>query len=197
MLKTKFEAFILKEQPNIELFKEEIDYANKQQLITEEMVVTEKNDASLFNTAYIERSNKETEEMLAEESADFFDQPINYLHKHKHEFIYIEANRFDIVSTDSLCIEVDDVFDTYEAMLGLKLQKKHEKAIKSFLTDELKGEVKFSLLFSQADGLWEFNFALNGVDGFQEEMTISEACKLVYLFLFKLVWTIEENMEKK
>lgn len=187
---------MLNEQPNIVLSKEEINYAKKQQLITEEMIVTEKNDASLFNDAYIERSNKETEELLAEESAEFLNQPINYLNTHKNEFIYIEASRFDIVSTDSLCLEVDDVFGTYEAMLGLKLQKKHEKTIKSFLTNELAGEAKFSLLFSQADGLWEFNFALNGVNGFHEEMTISEACKLVYLFLIKLIWAVEEKGNK-
>ncbi|MEH7392828.1 branched-chain amino acid aminotransferase [Bacillus sp. JJ1503] len=193
MLKSKFKEFMLKEQPNIVLFKEEIDYAKKQQLITEDLIVTEKNDASLFNEAYIERSNKETEELLAEESLDFFDQPLNYLHTHKNEFIYIESSRFNKVGTDSLCIEVDDVFSTYEAMLGLRLQKKYEKSIKNFLTNELKGEAKFSLLFSQADGLWDFNFALNGVEGFTEEMTIGEACKLIYLFLFKLLEAVENH----
>ncbi|WP_066288070.1 branched-chain amino acid aminotransferase [Bacillus sp. FJAT-29937] len=193
MLKSKFNAFLLQELPNVELFKEEIDYAKKQQLISEEMIISEKNDDFLFSDAYIERSNKETEELLAEESEEFLHTPIHYLEKHKQEFIYIETSRLNIVSTDSLCLEVDDVFGTYEVMLGLKLQKKHEKAIKSFLMNELKGDPKFSLLFSQADGLWDFNFALNGVEGFTEEMTIGEASKLVYLFLFKLLETVEEN----
>ncbi len=191
MLKSKLNAFLLQELPNVDLFKEEIDYAKKQQLISEEMIISEKHDFSLFSEAYIERSNKETEELLAEESGEFLHTPIHYLDKHKQEFIYIETSRFNIVGTDSLCLEVDDVFGTYEVMLGLKLQKKHEKSIKTFLSNELTGDAKFSLLFSQADGLWDFNFALNGVEGFTEDMTIGEACKLVYLFLFKLLEAVE------
>lgn len=193
MLKKKFEAFISSEQENAELFSEEIEYAKKQEINLEERMFIEKNDASLFSDIYIERSNKETEELIAEESAEFFEQPISYLLKHKHEFIYLESKRFSIVSIDSLCLEVDDVFGTYEAMLGLKLQKKHENTIKAFLNNELQGEGKYSLLFSQSDGLWDFNFALNDVAGFREEMSMGEACKLVYLFLFKLVETVEKN----
>ncbi|MBY0120437.1 branched-chain amino acid aminotransferase [Bacillus sp. S/N-304-OC-R1] len=164
-------------------------------MLSDEMKIIEKNDVSLFNDSYIERSSKETEELIAEESVQFFDQPISFLKKHKEQFIYIETSRFNIIGIDSLCLEVDDVFGTYEAMLGLRLQKKHEKTIKDFLEIELMDKNKSSLLFSQADGLWDFNFAINGIDGFQEEMTISEACRLVYLFLFKLIMTIEEKKQ--
>lgn len=192
MLKTKLKDFISNQQEII-LCKEEIAYANIHQMIEDENKIIEKNDASLFSNAYIERSNKETEELEGVESINFLNQPIDYLRKHKQEFIYIDSNRFNIIGMDSFCMEVDDVFGTYEAMLGLKLQKKHEKTIKNFLATELKGDTKFSLLFSQGDGLWDVNFAINGVEGFNENISIGEACKLVYLFLFKLVRTVEEN----
>lgn len=192
MLKAKLETFISNRE-RIELFPEEIDYAKKNQILGDEIKVIEKSDASLFNDAYIERSSKETEELVAEESVHFFDQPISFLQQHKEQFIYIETSRFNIIGIDSLCLEVDDVFGTYEAMLGLRLQKKHEKTIKDFLENELMDINKSSLLFSQSDGLWDFNFAINGIDGFHEDITIGEASKLVYLFLFKLLMTIEEK----
>ena len=98
-----------------------------------------------------------------------------------------------MVNAESICLEVDDVFGTFEVMLGLKLQKKYEKAIKSYLEDELIGDIKVSLLFSQNDGLWDFNFALNNIEGFNDELPIGEVLVLVYRFLFKLAETIEEN----
>ncbi|KAB2330181.1 branched-chain amino acid aminotransferase [Cytobacillus depressus] len=191
MLSKNLQAFISKKKPNVELLKEEIDFAKKVQIIDD--MVIEKNDSSLFSGAYVERSHKETEELIAEEAENFLDQPVSYLKNHISEFLYIESERFSVVGADSICLEIDDVFGTYEAMLGLKLQKKHEKSIKDYLKSTLNEEGKFSLLFSQTDGLWDFNFALNGVKGFTEEMTIGEACKLIYLYLFKLVETVEEN----
>jgi len=52
-------------------------------------------------------------------------------------------------------------------------------------------EAKFDLIFSHEDGLWNLNFALNFVKGFNEEMTIDEAFQLIYRFLFKLIETVE------
>nr|WP_304219992.1 hypothetical protein [Fredinandcohnia onubensis] len=37
------------------------------------------------------------------------------------------------------------------------------------------------------------NFALNYVNGFKEEMTLEEAYRLIYRFLFKLVERTEEG----
>ncbi|USK52768.1 branched-chain amino acid aminotransferase [Cytobacillus solani] len=174
-------------------FKEEIEYARKHQIIDETRTIMEIDPAARFNDAYIERSDKETEEFLGEESAGFLNQPIHYLKQYLNEFIYIESDCFPMIHTESICLEVDDIFRTYEVMLGLKLQKKYKKGIKAYLEQELIGEIKVSLLFNQTDGLWDFNFALNNIKGFNEDLTIGEVLVLVYRFLFKLAETVEEN----
>ena len=51
----------------------------------------------------------------------------------------------------------------------------------------------FALIFSAEDGLWNFNFSLNDVKEFTEDMTIGEAYQLIYQFLFKLMEAIEEK----
>lgn len=191
MLHTKIKNYFSDEKTSA--FKEEIEYARKHQIIDELSMIKEMDPVSRFSDAYIERSDKETEEFLGEESALFLNQPILYLKKHLNEFIYIESDCFPMIHTESICLEVDDIFRTYEVMLGLKLQKKYEKVIKAFLEQELIGEIKVSLLFNQTDGLWDFNFALNNLNGFNEDLTIGEVLVLVYRFLFKLAETVEEN----
>lgn len=198
MLKNKIKDYFSEEitkqkSDTIKTYKEESNYAKKYQLLESNYSFSEREPNSRFTNAYIERYDKETEELLGEEKASFLDQPINYLKIHKNEFVFLESDWFDMVGADSVCLEVDDLFGTYEVMLGLKLQKKYEGAIKSYLASELIGEKKFSLLFSQADGLWDFNFALNNVSEFHEEMTIGEAYRLIYSFLFKLMETVEEG----
>ena len=191
MLSTKIKNYF-SDKKN-EAFKEEIEYARKQDIINAANTIKEIDPIARFKDAYIERGDKETEEFLGEESAGFLDQPASYLKKHINEFIYIESDWFSVVNAESICLEVDDVFGTFEVMLGLKLQKKYEKAIKSYLEDELIGDIKVSLLFSQNDGLWDFNFALNNIEGFNDELPIGEVLVLVYRFLFKLAETIEDN----
>lgn len=191
MLSTKIKNYFSDEKN--EAFKEEIEYARKQNIINAANTIKEIDPIARFNDAYIERGDKETEEFLGEESASFLDQPASYLKKHINEFIYIESDWFTVVNVESICLEVDDVFGTFEVMLGLKLQKKYEKAIKSYLENELIGDIKVSLLFSQNDGLWDFNFALNNIEGFNDELPLGEVLVLVYRFLFKLAETIEDN----
>ncbi|MED3550426.1 branched-chain amino acid aminotransferase [Cytobacillus praedii] len=191
MLQTKIKNYFSEEKTAS--FKEEIEYARKHQIINELIMIKEMDPVSRFSNAYIERSDKETEEFLGEESALFLKQPILYLKKHLNEFIYIESDCFPMIHAESICLEVDDIFRTYEVMLGLKLQKKYEKVIKAFLEKELIGEIKVSLLFNQTDGLWDFNFALNNLEGFNEDLTIGEVLVLIYRFLFKLAETVEEN----
>ncbi|WP_419394070.1 branched-chain amino acid aminotransferase [Cytobacillus praedii] len=191
MLQTKIKNYFSEEKTAS--FKEEIEYARKHQIINESSMIKEMDPVSRFSNAYIERSDKETEEFLGEESALFLKQPILYLKKHLNEFIYIESDCFPMIHAESICLEVDDIFRTYEVMLGLKLQKKYEKVIKAFLEKELIGEIKVSLLFNQTDGLWDFNFALNNLEGFNEDLTIGEVLVLIYRFLFKLAETVEEN----
>lgn len=141
-----------------------------------------------FENAYIERCNKETETMITTEAFVFLQQPITYLKKHKNEFIYMESNLFEEIGVEGISLEVDDVFGTYDVMLGLKLQKKFEKPLKEHLNSHLHGEeVKFDLMFSQEDGLWDLNFALNYCEGFGENISISEAFELIHRFLSNLV----------
>lgn len=191
MLQTKIKNYFSEEKTAS--FKEEIEYARKHQIIDASNMIKEMDPVSRFSNAYIERSDKETEEFLGEESALFLNQPILYLKKHLNEFIYIESDCFPMIHAESMCLEVDDIFRTYEVMLGLKLQKKYEKVIKAFLEKELIGEIKVSLLFNQTDGLWDFNFALNNLEEFNEDLTIGEVLVLIYRFLFKLAETVEEN----
>ena len=156
--------------------------------------IVEKENTSRFTDAYIERSNKESEELISEENSAFLSQPIEYLKKNKDEFLYFESQWFELIGVEALSLEVDDVFGTYNAMFGLKFQKKMGDALKTYLTKELQeGIGSFSLMFNQGDGLWDVNFALDNVKGFREDMSLEEAFNLIYHFLFILVETIEED----
>ncbi|MDR6123187.1 hypothetical protein QFZ87_002784 [Bacillus sp. SLBN-46] len=141
-----------------------------------------------FSDAYIERCDKETENMIKVETGTFLTQPLTYLKKNNNEFIYLESNWFEAIRVEAVSLEVDDVFGTYDVMLGLKLQKKFDKTLKEHLNTTLHGnEAKFDLMFSQDDGLWNLNFALNYVEGFKEDMTLNEAFQVIYQFLNNLV----------
>ncbi|MCK1983046.1 MULTISPECIES: branched-chain amino acid aminotransferase [Peribacillus] len=197
MLKKQMESYISKSviENKVELFKEEKDYVEKHKLIADDIILVEKENASRFTDAYMERSNKESEELISEESSAFLSQPIEYLKNNKDEFLYFESQWFDLIGVEALSLEVDDVFGTYNAMFGLKFQKKMGEVLKTYLTKELQAEIgSFSLMFNQGDGLWDVNVALDNVKGFREDMTLEEAFNLIYHFLFILVQTIEEDM---
>lgn len=196
MLKKQMEAYISKtlSENKLELFKEELDYAERHKLIPDDISIVEKENTFRFADAYIERSNKESEEMISEETAAFLSQPIEFLKTNIEEFLYFESSWFELIGVEALSLEVDDVFSTYNAMFGLKFQKKIGDAIKAYLNKELQGGIgSFSLMFNQGDGLWDVNFALNNVKGFREDMSLGEAFSLIYNFLFILVETIEED----
>ncbi|MEH7505224.1 branched-chain amino acid aminotransferase [Neobacillus drentensis] len=196
MIKDHIQQYILEQQSNqktesITLFKEEKEYLEKNQLV-DNLQLSEKDPSVRFADAYIERCDKESENMLKNESSSFLNEPLDYLKKHKNEFIYLESNWFDLIGVEAVSLEADDVFGTYDVMLGLKLQKKFEKTLKENLNSQLQGdEAKFDLMFSLEDGLWNLNFALNYVEGFNEEITIGEAFQLIYRFLFQLVEAVE------
>jgi hypothetical protein len=192
MLKNQIKNLISSmEKP--ELFKEEKEYAEKHLLLPDHVSILDKNPESRFVDAYIERSDKESEEVIQVEDESFLKQPVGYLKKQMNEFIYVESNWFELIGVDAVSLEVDDVFGTYDVMLGLKLQKKWESVIKAELNESLQDEAKFDLMFSSDDGLWNLNFDLDSVVGFKEEMTIGEAFHLIYQFLFKLVAAVEEH----
>ncbi|MFE5429362.1 branched-chain amino acid aminotransferase [Peribacillus simplex] len=197
MLKKQMESYISKSvtDKKVELFNEERDYVEKHKLIADDIIIVEKENASRFTDAYMERSNKESEELISEENSAFLSQPIEYLKKNKDEFLYFESQWFELIGVEALSLEVDDVFGTYNAMFGLKFQKKMAEVLKTYLTKELQGGIgSFSLMFNQGDGLWDVNFALDNLKGFREDMLLEEAFNLIYHFLFILVQTIEEDM---
>lgn len=147
-----------------------------------------------LNDAYIERCLKETEEAVAKEEATFLDASLTYLKEHMDEFLYIESDEFQPIKTDSLSLEVDDVFKTYMVLFGFQVQKKHANIIKTYLEEQLHGEnVYASYIFSGEDGLWDINLPLNNIEGFSEEMTISDAFSMIYNFILKLIHSIEQQ----
>lgn len=195
MLKKQMELYISKalSENKVELFKEEKEYAERHHL-TNNLTVVEKENNTRFTDAYIERSNKENEELIAEESSAFLSQPLEYLKINKREFLYIESSWFGLIGVETLSLELDDVFGTYNALFGLKFQKKMGNVLKAYLNKELQGETgTYSLMFNQDDGLWDVNFALNSIEGFKEEMSLEDALNLAYRFLFVLVETVEED----
>ncbi|MEH6908178.1 MULTISPECIES: branched-chain amino acid aminotransferase [Neobacillus] len=196
MIKDHIQQYILEQQSiqkseTLTLFKEEKEYLEKNRL-SDNLQLSEKDPSIRFSDAYIERCDKETENMIKNESSSFLAQRLDYLKKHKNEFVYLESNWFDLIGVEAVSVEADDVFETYDVMLGLKLQKKFEKVLKDHLNSQLYGdEAKFDLMFSLEDGLWNLNFALNYVEGFNEDITIGEAFQLIYRFLFQLVEAVE------
>ncbi|MCC3358751.1 branched-chain amino acid aminotransferase [Bacillus sp. REN16] len=200
MLHKQMEKYISTELMNkptaekVELYQEEKEYIEKYEWIPNDVTIIEKDPTTRFLEAYIERCEKETEGTISTELFVFLEHPIDYLQKHKNEFLYFESNWLDLIGVDAISFEVNDVFGTYDVMAGLKLQKKFGTSLKENLRTNLHGdEAKFELIFNQNDGLWDLNFALNYVNGFKEEMSLEEAFRLIYRFLFKLVERIEEE----
>jgi hypothetical protein len=193
-MKQYISSELMSEKHEVELYQEEIEYIKKYDLISNDVTLIEKDPSKRFLDAYIERCDKETEETLAEESYIFLEQPIDYLQKQKNEFLYLESKWLELIGVDAIVVELSDVFGTYDVMVGLQLQKKHEISLKETLSKELQGdEARFELMFNQKDGMWDLNFALNYVQGFNGEMSLEEAYRLIYRFIFKLVERIEEG----
>ncbi|MFS0824773.1 branched-chain amino acid aminotransferase [Bacillus sp. 1P02SD] len=193
-LKQYISSELVSKEQQIALYQEEKEYIEKYKLISDDVTLLEKDPTTRFLEAYIERCDKETEETLSKESFSFLEHPIDYLQKHKNEFLYFESSWLELIGVDAIAFEVNDVFGTYDVMVGLKLQKKFEATLKENLRKDLLGdEAKFELMFNQNDGLWDLNFALNYVNGFKEEMSLEEAYRLIYRFLFKLVERTEER----
>ncbi|CEG26289.1 hypothetical protein [Bacillus sp. B-jedd] len=188
MLKVNMEKYL---KNNEVLYADEIEYAQKQGLI-EEGAASEKNSAERFNDAYIELSDKETEQVAANGGTDILQQPISYLKKNMNQFIYVESKWFELVDVDAVVLEVDDVFRNYQALLGLKLQKKYGDRLNGLLQEKFCfAKTDYSLMFDGGEGIWNFNFSLEALKEFNEEKTISETLGLVYNFLFTLAQEVE------
>jgi hypothetical protein len=193
MLKNQMEKYITSQKDTVELHIEEKEYAERQGLL-HGVEVKELQPDTRFAEAYIERGNKETEEFLGEESNEFLNQHIGYFRERKNEFMYLESRWFDLIGVDAVSFENDDVFGTYDVMLGLKVQKKYESEIKKYLQENLYGEgARYDLMFDANEGVWSLNFALNGLDGYKEDLSIREAYIKIYGFLFRLAESIENK----
>ncbi len=187
------EAFA-QDAEKIELLSIEKNYAEKHDLIPAQVKVIEKPANSRFENAYLERCAKATVDLLLVETPNFLDDQIEHFKKRPEEFLYLESPLFSILGVDAVSLELDDVFGTYTAMFGLKLQKKFGPLIKAYLDTHLTGEEgKYSVAFSEKDGLWDMNFALSYAKGFAEDMTIREAYNLIYAFIFTLLEEVEET----
>lgn len=168
------------------LFEEEMHYVRKEGLVDDNMVIEQ--TAKRFSDLYMELANKETDEMVQENAQEMIlEESVHYLEKNKDIYLYVESSAFDIVSVDSMSLEVDSVFGTYEILCGLRSPKKAEKEIRAYMEKLLIGDgTPFHLMFNGNDGVWDVNFSLEKINGFQKEMQIGDALKLAYLFLFSL-----------
>ncbi|MBS4209921.1 branched-chain amino acid aminotransferase [Bacillus sp. FJAT-50079] len=182
----------------IELGNEEKEYIEKNNILSDDtmanLALVEKPADQRFATALIELCDKETESEVVEENVQFLHQPLSFLRRNKHQFIYVEAETFSLIGVDGISMEVDDVFDTYSVMLGLKQKKNVETTLKSYLDQHLHGEgIKYSLLFDANEGIWNVNVTLDYIVGFSENLLLAEAYSHIYRFLFGLVESLEKE----
>lgn len=191
MLKKQMEQFITNSmsESKLPLFDFEEEYAKKHNLLSSDETIVEKT----FFTDVLERCNKETEELEAVETPAFLKKSITYLKEQPNEFVYVESTLFELIRVDAVALELDNIFKTYSALFGLKLQKKFGDAIKTYLKANLREDAKFSVMFSGEDGLWEMNIALDDMEGFNEAQSFEESFKMIYRFAFKLLEAIEES----
>ncbi|MGY4787700.1 branched-chain amino acid aminotransferase [Bacillus sp. OHL2] len=145
-----------------------------------------------FGDVYIERVDKESEDMIQTENASFLNTPLTYVKKHQKEFIYIESKWFDVVKVDGLAIEWDEVFQTYTVLFGLKRPKKDTNILKDMLSP-LNGA---QLQFNGQDGLFDVNLQLLELEDIHEDTAFIDVISAVYRFLFHMIIQLEINESK-
>ncbi|MCY9020262.1 hypothetical protein MOF32_19410 [Priestia megaterium] len=199
MLQSNIQTYIEKEMSvqgqSLSLYQEEKEYALQKELVPQNLMIEEKEASLRFKDSYIERVDKESDELVAEESPlSFLDTPISYLKEHRSEFLYIESKWFEFIKLDGCSFEVDDVFGTYKVLTGLHMQKKFGSLLKQFFAKELnESPTSVQLLFNDKDGLWDVNIELDAIKEFNEKMSIGEALVLTYRFFFHLVEYVENE----
>ncbi|WP_456267072.1 MULTISPECIES: branched-chain amino acid aminotransferase [unclassified Bacillus (in: firmicutes)] len=145
-----------------------------------------------FGDVYIERVDKESEDMIQTENASFLNTPLTYVKKHQKEFIYIESKWFDVVKVDGLAIEWDEVFQTYTVLFGLKRPKKDTNILKDVLSP-LNGA---QLQFNGQDGLFDVNLQILELEDIHEDTAFIDVISAVYRFLFRMIVQLEINESK-
>lgn len=199
MLQSNIQTYIEKEMnvqgQSLSLYQEEKEYALQKELVPQNLMIEEKEASLRFKDSYIERVDKETDELIAEESPlSFLDTPISYSKEHRSEFLYVESKWFEFIKLDGCSFEVDDVFGTYKVLTGLHMQKKFGSVLKQFFAKELnESPTSVQLLFNDKDGLWDVNIELDAIKEFDEKMSIGEALVLTYRFFFHLVEYVENE----
>lgn len=199
MLQSNIQTYIEKEMnvqgQSLSLYQEEKEYALQKKLVPQNLMIEEKEASLRFKDSYIERVDKETDELIAEESPlSFLDTPISYLKEHRSEFLYVESKWFEFIKLDGCSFEVDDVFGTYKVLTGLHMQKKFGSLLKQFFAKELnESPTSVQLLFNDKDGLWDVNIELDAIKEFNEKMSIGEVLILTYRFFFHLVEYVENE----
>lgn len=145
-----------------------------------------------FTVSALERCNKETEETVAVETAEFLQQKLSYFKAHQEEFLYAESSAFTDARMDAVVLEFDETFKVYTALFGLRLQKKVSQQLKTYLRDHLKGMLgSSSAMFEGNEGIWEVNIALDAIEGFTGEETIEQAYELLINFVTKMLGALE------
>ncbi|MCM3255341.1 MULTISPECIES: hypothetical protein [Priestia] len=199
MLQSNIQTYIEKEMnvqgQSLSLYQEEKEYALQKKLVPQNLMIEEKEESLRFKDSYIERVDKETDELIAEESPlSFLDTPISYLKEHRSEFLYVESKWFEFIKLDGCSFEVDDVFGTYKVLTGLHMQKKFGSLLKQFFAKELnESPTSVQLLFNDKDGLWDVNIELDAIKEFNEKMSIGEVLVLIYRFFFHLAEYVENE----
>lgn len=145
-----------------------------------------------FGDVYIERVDKESEDLIQTENVTFLNTPLTYVKKHQKEFIYIESKWFDVVKVDGLAIEWDEVFQTYTVLFGLKRPKKDTGILKDMLSP-LNGA---QLQFNGQDGLFDVNLQLLELEDIHEDTAFIDVISAVYRFLFRMIMQLEINESK-
>ena len=190
MLKKQMEL-LMNEQVNLALLDVEKAYAKKHALLSDEAV----QGTTSLHFDVIERCDKATEELLAEETASFLAMPVHYLKEHPNEFMYVASDRLDVIRVDTFALEFDEAFGVYSALFGLRLQKKQSEFLHAYLKTHLQHEkMTYSVAFSGQDGLWEVNLALDALGAFSEQQSFDEVLVHVYRFVFGLLEELEETV---
>ena len=95
MLKNKIKAYIESQlafgkEADMELYSEEMEYALENGICSSEQLsgVKKKDPFSRFQTAHMERCDKETEEAISMADSRFLNEKISFLKRHRRELLY-------------------------------------------------------------------------------------------------------------
>lgn len=190
MLKKQMEL-LMNEQVNVALLDVEKAYVKKHATLSNENIT----ETTTLPVDVIERCDKETEELLAEETASFLAMPVHYLKEHPNEFLYVASERLDVIRVESFALEFDEMFGVYSALFGLRLQKKQSEFLHTYLKAHLQHEkMTYSMIFAEKDGLWDVNIALDALGEFSEGASFDEVLVRLYRLIFALLEELEDTV---